>query len=95
MATYDIGDLVILTASWQNESGVYVDPTTVTLKIQDPTGSTTNHAYGTSNITKTATGRYRFEYKPTTRGNFVYRWEGTGTATATGQSSFFCTDQLG
>lgn len=94
MATYDKGDLVILTASWQNEAGAYVDPTTITLKIQDPTGSTTSYAYGSSTMTKTATGRYRYEYQPTAQGKYSYRWEGTGTATATGQSGFFCEDRL-
>lgn len=94
MATYDKGDLIVIAASWQNEAGAYVDPTTITLKIQDPTGHITNHVYGTSNIIKTATGRYRLEFQATIQGKYSYRWEGTGAATATGQSGFFCEDRL-
>lgn len=94
MATYDKGDMVVLTASWKNEAGDFVDPDTVTLKILNPDGSITSYIYGSSTMTRTAAGRYRYEFKPVVQGKYDYRWEGTGAATATGQSGFFCEDRL-
>ena len=39
-------------------SGVATDPTTVTLAITDPTGTTTTYTYAAAEITKDSTGVY-------------------------------------
>lgn len=94
MATYDKGDLVRLTATWKNSAGANVDPTTVKLLIQSPSGTTTTYTYGVDTINKDAVGSYSFEYVVPSQGQYTYRWEGTGTATATGQSAFFCENRI-
>jgi hypothetical protein len=94
MATYDKGDLVRMAATWKNQAGANVDPTTVKLIVRAPSGATTTYAFGVDSIIKQEVGVYSFELVATTPGPFVYRWEGTGTATASGQSQFFVEDRL-
>lgn len=74
MATYNIGDVVYLSWTAYNSSGVAANPGTVTLSITLPDGSTT-----TSTTSTTATGVYTASYTPTKVGRHVYSWAATGT----------------
>jgi hypothetical protein len=94
MATYDQGDYIRLTGTWRNDASVLVDPSTVTLKVQLPNGTTSSYTYASGNVIKDATGTYYYDFLPTSQGNYVYRWEGTGNAIASGQGSFFIEDRL-
>ena len=90
MNAYQVGDLVRITAAFTNEAGSAADPTTVTLlvKLRYVIGAeTTTYTYPT-NITKDSTGNYHVDFQPTTEGIWDYRWVGTGTVTAAGESAF-------
>jgi hypothetical protein len=61
-------------------TGVPTDPTTVSLAITDPTGTTTTYTYAASQITRSATGVYTKDITCSTAGQWTYTWTGTGTA---------------
>ncbi len=95
MATYDKGDLIRLQATWKNSAEANVDPSTVILKIQAPSGTITEYTYASGTVQKNGTGVFYYDYLPSTFGNYTYRWEGTGAAIASGQSGFYVEDRLG
>ncbi len=64
-------------------SGVLTDPTTITLKVLGPDGTTSTYTYALSQITKDATGKYHKDVTLSTEGTWRWRWEGTGTVPAT------------
>ncbi len=63
-------------------SGVATDPTTVTLKVEDPSGTESTYTYALGQVTKTATGAYSKEISLTTSGIWHYAWYGTGAVAA-------------
>lgn len=95
MATYDKGDLVRLTATFRDSANALVDPSTVTLKIHKPDGSTIIRTYAGATITRSSLGVFYSDLNCDFAGTVYYRWEGAGAAQAAGQSSFFVEDLLG
>jgi uncharacterized protein YfaS (alpha-2-macroglobulin family) len=95
MATYDKGDYIRISAIWRNDASVAVDPSTITLKIFGPSGQITQYTYAEGYVVKDSVGNFHYDFLPTERGNYTYRWEGTGNAIAAGQSSFFIEDRIG
>lgn len=85
--TYDIGDVVRLRATF-TVNATATDPTTITLKVKDPSNVTTTYTYSGGDLTKEATGIYRYDYAITASGTFYIRWEGTGTAQTASEDSF-------
>ena len=94
MATYDLGDLVRITATWQNNLSAAIDPSNVQLIIQNPNGTKSTFTYSSGAVIKDSTGVYHYDYIPSSSGTYTYRWEGTGAAIASGQSSFYVEDRL-
>lgn len=84
--TYDVGDMVRISAGFA-QSGVAVDPTTVTLIVAPPTGAAVTYTYP-ADITKDSTGNYHVDYPPTVAGTHRYRWTSTGVAMASEESWF-------
>jgi hypothetical protein len=78
---YDEGDLVRLTAAFTVAS-VATDPTTVTLKVKDPSGNVTTYTYALAEVTKDSTGNYHKDITIDEPGVWYYRWIGTGTVVA-------------
>lgn len=76
MNTYDIGDAVVLTATFS------VAPTTVTLTLRAPDGTESTPAVSSTGGTSTAT------VVTTQAGIYRYRWEGTGAAVAAEEGAF-------
>jgi len=62
-----------LTMVWKQD-GVATDPTTTTLRIEDPAGTVTVETSG-GNIVKDATGSYYFDLDAALAGVWEYRWE--------------------
>lgn len=90
-----ITTLVRLTAAWRVPAtleGALTDPTTVTLTIKLPDGSTVDSVYGgataAGTIVKDAVGVYHADYLPLTTGQHRYRFGGTGAAHAPGEGVF-------
>jgi hypothetical protein len=82
MTIYQVGDGVRLQATFTSLDGVNTDPTTVSLKVTDPGGTTTTYTYAGGDITKAATGVFRYTLSITTAGDYTYKWFGTGTVQA-------------
>lgn len=83
----DVGDDVKLTLL-VTVSGAATDPSTLTLKLRDPSGNEQTIQYPDSRITKDATGSYTAVIAATTAGTWYYRWEGTGDAKGAEQGTF-------
>jgi hypothetical protein len=79
--TYDIGDVVRLTGTF-SVSGTNTDPTTVTLRVMDPTGNKDVYTYALAQVTKSATGIFYKDVTLDESGHWWYRYEGTGAAAA-------------
>lgn len=73
-------------------SGTNTDPTTVTLKLLAPGGTTaTSYTYALGEVTKSATGVYYKDVTCSTTGTWYYRWIGTGTAAGVAESPLVIT----
>lgn len=81
--TYDIGDLVRLSASFA-VNGTPTDPTTIAVKVKDPSGNIDTE----TNPTKDDTGDYHHDISADEKGVWYYRWEGTGAAEAAEEAWF-------
>jgi hypothetical protein len=76
--SYAKNKYVTITATFA-VSGVATDPTTVTLKVQNPAGITTSYTYALAEVTKLATGIYSKTIQLSSSGYWAYQWVGTGT----------------
>jgi VCBS repeat-containing protein len=81
--THDIGDLVTLRVAFVDSAGEPVDPTTVTLTVQDPDGGQTSPSTSSSE-----TGVYTGTVTPDASGVWRYRFTGTGAHVAVEEGSF-------
>lgn len=72
--TYDIGDTVRMSLTVQGSTGAYT-ATTVRLVIQTPS---TEVVKTSTQLTSTATGRYRYDYIATAAGRYGYHFNTTG-----------------
>jgi len=91
MATYDIGDTIRLASEFAQSSGTATDPTTVTLRVKSPAGTTAVYTYSSpvTSIDRTAAGAYYYDLTITEAGTWTYRWEGTGTVATAEESRLF------
>jgi len=60
--------------------GVATDPTTVSLTVVDPAGTSTTYTYAAAAITRTSAGLYTKDVACTLAGRWQAVWTGTGTA---------------
>jgi hypothetical protein len=67
--------------------GTTLDPTTITLKVKDPNGTTTTY----SSPTKDSQGNYHQDVTPTVSGTWWYAWGGTGAVVAQSENYFIVT----
>lgn len=78
-----IGTTRRLTASFEDENSLPVDPTTVIAKTYSPSGAITDYTYGSSaNVGRTAVGHFYLDMTPNEAGRWFIRWEGTQAAGA-------------
>ena len=79
---YYPGSPIRLTASFQDEDGDYIDPTTVAMRTISPYGVTNTYTYGTDAIMgRSSTGLYFADLTPEESGLWRVRWQTTGTNT--------------
>lgn len=83
MSSYLIGNVIRLSASFTNFSGVAADPdaVTVTIKLRNSTSETFT-------ATKDSVGNYHYDYTPAAAGTYFYRFNGTGSLLASSQGQF-------
>jgi hypothetical protein len=69
------------------------DPTTLALKLTDPSGTTTTYTYGQDDeVVRTGEGTYRADIVLSTSGLWWYSWQGTGAAAVVDQNCIFVND---
>lgn len=61
-------------------AGVATDPTTISLAVTTPSGTTTTYTYALTQITRTSAGLYTKDISCSEAGEWVAVWTGTGTA---------------
>ena len=83
-----LGQQIQLTAAFTS-SGSAADPTTITLKILDPSGNTDTYTYAGGTVSKSGTGGYYKNFTPDEAGTWRLYWAGTGTVVAATQGEFF------
>ena len=90
--SYDKGSLVRL-RSWdpdvsgsgfQDADGTLTDPTTVTLTVKDPGGTSTSYTYAAGQLTRVSAGRFYRDVTMDTEGTWLYKFVGTGACIAVG-----------
>jgi hypothetical protein len=89
MNSYDVGDLVRLSATFE-VSDVATNPTATTFKIKVPSGTVTTYVYGTdAQLVRDSTGHFHVDWSVTESGPHYWRMAGTGSAQAAEESAFF------
>ena len=78
-ATFIIGSTWRTKARFSDATGALADPTTITLKVRDPSGTETSYTYAGATVSKEATGIYYKDVTINAQGRWVARWIGTGT----------------
>lgn len=76
MSNFIVGDVARLSVSILDVAGVPSDPTSLSLVIQAPDGTSMTH---TSDIVKDSTGNYHFDLALDSSGSYGYRWQSVGT----------------
>jgi len=85
--TYDIGDIVRVSSAF-TQSGVAVDPTTVSLIVLAPDRTATTYTVGEGTVLKDSAGNYHVDVPATQTGTYRYRWVSTGTGAAAEEGFF-------
>ena len=87
--SYTIGQQIRFSAAFKNLAGTLTDPTTVTFKIESPSGTVVTYVYLTdSQLIKDSTGNYHVDYLPASSGAWNYRWEGAGAIVSASEQWF-------
>jgi len=89
MAQINIGDVVHMTGSFYNTSGVSVDPGVVTVVVSLPSLAQTTYTNVSSPaVTKSSVGNYYLDLPITLSGTHRFRFVGTGANAAVEEGSF-------
>jgi hypothetical protein len=87
-SVYDIGDLVRCTGTFAS-SGTNVNPEAVMCKVKAPSGKVTTYTYGTdAALVRDSTGVYHVDVSVAVAGDYIYRFESTGTGQAAAEGLF-------
>lgn len=89
MNTYDVGDLVRVSAEFRDDSDALADPTAVELKFRTPAGVVTTWQVEAGEIVKDATGKYHADINITANGRWAYKFIGTGAVQAVEEAGLF------
>lgn len=91
MNHYVQGQLVRVYMRFKDDDGALADPTSVTLKVENPAGTVSTYTYAGGHITKESTGVYFYDIDANQAGRWYYRTVGAGALQAAGQDSFMVT----
>lgn len=87
MPIYQPGDTVRLSTTFL-VADVATDPTTVTVTVTDPAGTSTVYTYAATEVTRDSAGVYHIDVTAPTAGLWTWRWVGTGTAAGVDEGTF-------
>lgn len=89
MNSYDFGNAIVMSSAFTDSNNVPTDPTTVTLRIMDPSG--VESIFTTPQLTHVGTGVFSLTFPCLKAGVWYYRFEGTGACVATQDNQFVIT----
>ncbi len=81
ISTYDIGDMVRIEARFVGSDLGNVDPSTISVSVETPSGVTTTYTFPTQ-IQRRSSGVYYIDVEATEHGTWVYRWASTSVKAA-------------
>lgn len=90
---YFVGQQLRLSCTFTVD-GTATDPTTVTLKVTDPSGNLDTYTYALAQIAKSTTGVFYKDINFAEEGYWKYRWEGTGACAAVTEGSVRMTTEF-
>lgn len=85
MNQYTIGTLVRISAVITNLTGIPVDPTAVTAKIMDQSGTVTDLS---GQVARDALGNFHVDFIPNALGTYQYEFQGSGSVMISGTGEF-------
>lgn len=89
MNSYGVGNLIRLSVTFTELVGqTPIDPTDVTLYIQNPDGTVDEFTYLDSQIVRDGVGLYHYDLPNPESGYYYYRFEGSGTIVAASNGQF-------
>lgn len=92
--SYDVGDLVRVSAAFTDDAGTATDPTTVSIAYKSPAGVTTTLVYGTDpEVVRDSAGHYHADIDVTESGTWRFRWFSSGPGQAAEESRFYVREQ--
>ena len=91
MEAPQVGDSTRLSNDFKDVDGVLTDPTTIVLKVKDPSGTTDVYTYASAQVERDATGQYHRDIAIDEPGTWHWRWEGAGAIVAVDEDFFYVT----
>src|SRR5215471_2315794 len=90
MSEYEIDTAIVIQGIFTNAlTGVYADPTSITLYLLDPNGTETTQAWPGFNIVRDSIGHFHYILTPSIAGVWTYKWQGIGAVAATSKDTQF------
>lgn len=83
---FDINDAPTFRCNFK-VSGVDTDPTTVSLFVRKPDGSSATYTYGGATIARDSLGNFSKQITLDQRGVWFYAWTGTGACVAAAEGT--------
>lgn len=80
IGTYNKGAPVHIEASFVDEDDLAADPTTVALKVMDPSGNIDTYTWAGGTVTRVSQGNFEKDVDTDEEGDWHYWWESTGDA---------------
>lgn len=85
---------VRLVAEFRGFNGISIDPTTITVRHQDPDGVLTTVVYPTgTEWGHPLTGTFTYDVPVPTAGTWLYSFEGTGACDTYGEATFIVNEK--
>ena len=85
----DVGDLIRLFATFTNYDKEPIDPTTIIVKVKQPSGSILPYeGYNPGPIVRTSLGNFYLDVSVIESGTWYYRWEATGEGQCAAERNF-------
>jgi hypothetical protein len=93
--TYPRGSVIELAATFRDDQGNALDPTTVTFTTRDPNGNLATYQYpSATNISHNGTGVFVCTFVAGTTGQWYWRAQSTGIGQAADEGEFYVTGRL-
>lgn len=88
--SYVVGQVTILEASFVDDNGDPINPSTVKVWVKDPSDVETAYVYGVdAAVIRDSTGEYHMDYELISHGKYWWRWEADGNVDGADEDPIF------